>query len=65
MKKLYTIGEIFRLGLLKDWDGKPYKNKVTVARKVKSAKFKIVQTRYGPSKQISLKDIKKLNNKSI
>ena len=62
--KHYTIGEIFRLKLLKGWDGKPYKNKVTVSRAVNKMRFKIVRTKFGSAKAVTASEIEKFNRHS-
>ena len=59
--KYYTIGEIFRLGLLKTWDGQPYKNKDSVSRVVNKLKYKTVKTRWGVAKALSMAEIDKHN----
>ena len=61
--KYYTLGEIFRLGLLKGFDGKPYKHKATVSRIVRGAKFKNVKTRFGMAKGLTIQQIEKLNKR--
>lgn len=61
MEKRYTIGQIHRLGLLKNHEGKPYKHKATISRIVSHMPSKIVQTPWGPSKTVSEKDIKAHN----
>lgn len=59
--KIYTIGEIYRLGLLKNFDGEPYKHKATVSKIVKSLPYREVKTRWGISKMLSEKYIKEYN----
>jgi len=59
--KHYTIGEIFRLGLLKGWDGKPYKHKATVSKYVNQMKWRIRKTRWGEAKEVSGKEIEDFN----
>ena len=59
----YTIGEIFRLGLLKNFDGKPYKHKATISKIVNQMTTKSKQTRWGIAKTLSEKQIKEYNYK--
>ncbi len=60
--KTYTIGEIFRLGLLKNHEGEPYRQKATVSRVVSRMKYKIVETPWGPAKAVSLSEIERQNS---
>lgn len=57
----YTIGEIFRLGLLKSHTGEPYKDKATISRIVGKMKFSLKKTPWGMAKVITVKDIEKHN----
>lgn len=59
----YTIGRIFREQLIKRTDGQPYANKITIARIVRGMKFKEVQSKYGPSKVVTMAQIKEYNKK--
>ena len=61
MKKLYSIGEIFRGGMLLSYRGKAYTQKSVVAKVVRALKFKVIQTKWGPSKALPLSEIKKHN----
>jgi len=61
--KYYTIGEIYRLGLLKNFDGKPYKHKATISRYVNQMNFRIKKTRWGEAKEVSEKEIRKFNKR--
>ena len=61
--KYFTIGELFRLGLLKNHKGEPYKDKATVSRIVGRLKFKLRNTPWGQAKTISEKDINTWNNR--
>lgn len=63
-KKYHTIGEIFRLGLLKNHTGKPYKHKATISRIVSRAKFEVRNTAWGTAKMVSEKEINRLNRHS-
>lgn len=60
--KHYTIGEIFRLGLLKNHKGEAYKHKSTVRNMLGKAKKKKVQGQYGPTYQVSEQEIDRLNH---
>ena len=60
-EKLYTVGDIFRLGLLKDFKGQPYKQKVSVARLVNGQAYKTVRTPWGLAKCLNQKQIDKIN----
>ena len=62
MKK-FTIGEVFRLGLLKDHTGKPYKHKSTVSNVIAKMEYQEVKSPWGPSKLISEEQIKKHNQR--
>lgn len=62
MKK-YTIGEIFRLGLLKNHKGESYKHKATISRIVNQSNYKEVKTPFGYGKVLTDKDIKELNKR--
>lgn len=59
MTKLFTIGQIYRLGLLKNREGESYKNKATISRIVNRMKFTIVVTPWGPAKAVSQKELDK------
>lgn len=59
--KTFTIGEIVRLGLLKNHKGEPYKNKITVSRLVSKAKK--VKTPFGMGYAVSEQEIAKLNER--
>ena len=60
MKK-YTIGEVFRLGLLKNWKGEPYKDKASISRIVSKMKFETKKTAWGMARVVSEKEIHKMN----
>lgn len=45
--RTYTIGEITRLGLLLNHNGKPYKDKATVLRIVKTLPHERIKTPFG------------------
>lgn len=59
----YTIGQIFRLGLLKNHKGEPYKDKATVSRIVSHMKYVILMTVWGKAKTVSMSEIRKHNKK--
>lgn len=61
--KYYTIGEVFRLGLLKNFDGTPYKHKATISRIVSKMKLTEKKTAFGIAKTISEDQIKELNGR--
>jgi len=61
--KHYTIGQIYRLGLLKNFEGRPYKHKATVSQVVNKLKFKIIKTQWGLAKVITEKQIREYNKK--
>ena len=58
MKK-YTLGEVFRLGLLKNYKGEPYKHKATISRLLRGAKYEIVETPWGQAKVFTEEEIQK------
>ena len=61
MKKEYSIGLIFRLGLLKNHKGEPYKDKATVSRIVSKLKHKEIRSPFGMAKVVSEKEIERWN----
>ncbi len=60
----FTIGQIFRGGLLKNHKGKPYSHKSTVGRIVSKLEPKILKTPWGTSACLTQQQIKDYN-KSI
>ncbi len=60
----FSIGEIFRLGLLKNFDGEPYKHKSTVSKIVNKMTTKTVKTRWGIAKTLSEKQIQEYNDRN-
>lgn len=58
-----TIGEIFRQGLLKNADGKPYANKGTISVIVNRSEYLKMRTPYGIAKVLSKKQIDELNKR--
>lgn len=63
--KHYTIGEIFRLGLLKNFDGEPYKHKASLSKIVNALNPGTKKTPWGEAKTLSDKVIKEYNQKNI
>lgn len=63
--KYYTIGEIFRQGLLKNSFGEPYKHKGAVSKALSGVEFKAVRTAWGVGKTYSEKQIEGLNKERI
>ena len=63
-EKHYTIGEIFRDGLLKNHKGEPYTNKGTISKIVAGMKHKVIKTPWGEGKAIPKSEIEK-HNKAI
>lgn len=61
--KTYTTGEVFRLGLLKNNKGEPYKDKATVSRVIQGLKHELRDTPHGPAKCVSESEIEKHNKK--
>lgn len=60
---LYTIGQIYRLGLLKNHLGKAYGHKATVSKIVNTLPYSVVDTAFGPSKAVSMSTIKEYNKR--
>jgi hypothetical protein len=58
--KLYTIGEIHRLGFLKTFDGVPYKNKDTVSRLLSRYPHTLFMTRHGMAKGYSKEQVEEI-----
>ncbi len=61
--KLFTIGEIFKLGLLLNSSGDPYKSKAEISRIVRMQEYQEKNTPFGMSKCLTEDQINKLNNK--
>jgi hypothetical protein len=59
----YTIGEIYRLGLLKNHKGEPYTSKATVSKELRGEKYKTIKTVYGEAKTFSQSVIDSLNSR--
>lgn len=60
-EKLYTVGEIFRLGLLKNHHGEPYKHKATILQIVRRLPHARTETPWGTAYAISAAEIEKFN----
>lgn len=63
MQKTYTIGEIFRLGLLKNHEGKPYAHKSTVSKIVNKLSPEDKNTAFGNAKVLSEAQIHRYNSR--
>jgi len=63
-EKLYSIGEVFRLGLLINSKGVSYKHKATISKIINSMSYEIQNTPFGPSKAISERQIAEHNSKT-
>ena len=63
MTKLHTIGEIHKLGLLKNYEGEPLKHKASVANVVKQLDYKVVMTKWGEGKGLTQEQIDAYNNR--
>lgn len=59
--KTFTIGEIHRLGLLKNHKGQPYKNKITISRLLAGAKR--VKTPFGSGYAVTQAEIDRINKR--
>jgi hypothetical protein len=61
----YTIGQIYKLGLLKTRDGQPYKDKSTVSITLRRLEvpFKMKKTLHGMSKTYTQEQLEELNNR--
>lgn len=57
----YTIGQIFKKGLLISSGCRPYKDKASVSRALAGAEYELDETPYGMSKRYSEATIKKIN----
>ncbi len=61
--KTYTLGEIARLGLLKNHQGEPYRHKATLSRIVDRMGLKKVQTPFGLGYAVPLEKIEAHNRR--
>ena len=60
----YSIGEIHRLGLLKNREGEPYKDKATVSKELRlrsAVPDEVIETKFGTSKRYSKATLDSLN----
>lgn len=63
MSKTYTVGEIVRLGLLKNHAGIPYRHKASVLKILQRHNVPRVATVWGPGYAVSESLIKFLNKR--
>ncbi len=61
----YTIGQIHKLGLLKNYRGESYKDKATVSRAVGKMKWTYKKTPWGVSKIVGKDQIDKWNARNV
>lgn len=61
--KEYTVGEIFRLKLLKNKNGQPYKDKGAVSNVLARYPHKTKMTPHGQAKLFSEETINKINQR--
>lgn len=59
--KYFTIGEIYRLGLLKTHKGTPYSSKGAVSVALRGIKKQKRETAHGPAYMVSQAQIDRLN----
>jgi len=62
-EQLFTIGDIFRQGLLKTAEGEPYLTKRSVLSLVNKCEYHNKLTKYGMAKCLTMKQIEELNNR--
>lgn len=58
----YTLGEIFRLGLLKNHKGEPYKQKPSVSNATLRLKWEWRKSPFGRARMIPMSEIERFNN---
>ena len=63
MEQLYSIGQVFRLGLLKNHKGKPYTSKASVSKVISKLKTTKKMTPFGMGTFIHSAEIAKHNKK--
>ena len=58
----YSIGEIYRLGIIKNRGGEPYKHRESVAKylKRKGTRFETLDTPAGRAKLFDIKDLRQV-----
>lgn len=61
-EKIYTLGEILRLGLLKNHKGEPYKTKSYLQHVISKIPHEKVQTVWGTGYAVSESEIEKFNS---
>jgi hypothetical protein len=64
-EKLYSIGEIYRLGLLKSHTGEPYKDIGNISKIAKQLGTTKKKTAWGNAKCLTIKQINAYNKKRI
>lgn len=62
-ERLYTLGEIHRLGLLKSHTGEPYKHKATISRIMSRMKMPKGRTLHGMGYRIPMTAIRAHNKR--
>lgn len=63
-KNTYTVGEVFRLGLLKNAFGLPYKHKATVSRVIAlHGKSLLKKTQFGMGRVVTKEQIEIINRR--
>lgn len=55
--RYYTIGEIYRLGLMKSSTGEAYKHKATISKYVSNMKWRKRKTIWGDAKEVAKSEI--------
>lgn len=63
MKETYTLGQIIRLGLLKNHMGKPYKHKATILPIILRLPHTKIKTIWGVGYAVSKEEIDKFNTR--
>ena len=61
--KYYTIGELFKLKLLKNHLGNPYTSKAAVSKIINSTEYRELKTAWGMAKVITDEQLKEINNR--
>ncbi len=63
--KLYTLGEIYRLKLLKNHEGKPYSSKGALSHVFQMLPYKTKKTPWGDAKCLTQAQIDAFNKKNV
>lgn len=63
--KLYTLGEIHRLQLLKNHNGEPYKHKSTIAKIVSRMDYQTKNTAWGVANCLTDQQIEEYNKNRL